>query len=179
MKEIWNDIPGLEGKYQASSKGRIKSLAREIHVVSKLGNGFQRRIRERILSPSNHSAGYLFVKLDRKNRGRPVHQLVAMAFMGMPPEGMEVLHANGNKKDNRIENLRYGTHSENSIDCYFQDRKIGRGKVTMEQVCEIRERLQNGESGKSIAQAYGVSDSTVSRIKRRESFGWLPENLRF
>lgn len=179
MKEIWNDIPGLEGKYQASNAGRIKSLAREIIVVSKLGNEFKRRIPECILSPGNHSAGYLCVKLDRKNRGRPVHQLVAMAFMGIPPKGMEVLHANGNKKDNRIENLRYGTHSENSIDCYFQDKKIGRGKVTMEQVIEIREKIQQGESGRSIAREYGISDSTVSRIKRRESFGWLPENLKF
>lgn len=179
MEEIWKDIPGLEGKYQASSYGRIKSLAREIDAISKLGNRFKRKIPERILSSGNHSAGYLFVKLDRKNRGKPVHQLVAMAFMGIPQNGMEVLHTNGDKKENRIENLRYGTHSENIIDCYFQDKKVGRGKITMEQVIEIRERLQNGECGKNIAQDYGVSDSTVSRIKRRESFSWLPENLRF
>ena len=82
MEEIWKDIPGLEGKYQASSYGRIKSLAREIDAISKLGNRFKRKIPERILSPGNHSAGYLFVKLDRKNRGPPVHQLGAMAFMG-------------------------------------------------------------------------------------------------
>lgn len=179
MKEIWKDIPGMEGEYQASSIGRIKSLARKVGVTSKLGNKFMRNIPERILSPGNHSAGYLFVKLDRKKRGRPVHQLVARAFMGMPPDGMEVLHSNGNRKDNRIENLRYGTHSENIIDCYFQDKKVGRGKVSMEQVDEIRKKLSQGACGRAIAQQYEISDSTVSRIKRRESFSWLPEDMKF
>ena len=52
MDEIWKDIPGYEGKYQASSEGRIKSLEREIHSSNQNGE-FDYLLKERILRPGN------------------------------------------------------------------------------------------------------------------------------
>lgn len=180
MEEIWRDIPGLVGLYQASNLGRIRSVEREVAISRRRNRGqFIRRIRGRILRPAVHSGGYLFVNLDRKHMGKPVHQLVAMAFHGMPPEQSEVLHINGNRKDNRVDNLRYGTRSENMHDLYFQQGKVGRGKLTMVDVQEIRMKLDSGAAGQSLAKKYGVSDSTISRIKRKESFSWLPDNIVF
>lgn len=45
-----------------------------------------------------------------------VHRLVMAAFVGPCPDGIEVCHNNGNPADNRLSNLRYGTHSENQLD---------------------------------------------------------------
>lgn len=45
-----------------------------------------------------------------------IHHLVAQAFIGPKPEGMEVRHANDIRDDNRAENLSYGTRSENMYD---------------------------------------------------------------
>ena len=58
--------------------------------------------------------GYFDVRVG--GRSLKVHQLVAAAFLGPCPPGMEVRHANGQKDDNRLENLSYGTHQENMQD---------------------------------------------------------------
>ena len=63
--------------------------------------------------------GYAAVKLRLNNsvsRTRLVHRLVAAAFLGPCPDGQEVLHGNGQRLDNRLENLRYGTRQENVMD---------------------------------------------------------------
>ena len=178
--EIWKHIPGLENIYCASNLGRIKSIERKIEILGSVTKKiFTRKIKECILSPANHTSGYLFVNLDRKHMGKPVHQLVALAFMGEPKQNQEVLHTNGDKQDNRIENLRYGTREENMHDIYFQGGKAGCGKLTLNEVNEIRDKLNNGITGNCLASEYFVSASTISRIKRKESFSWLPEGVVF
>lgn len=57
-----------------------------------------------------------------------VHRLVALAFIGPCPEGMEVLHINGEPDDNRLENLRYGTRAENVADTIRHGRHPWAGR---------------------------------------------------
>lgn len=52
----------------------------------------------------------------QKRLSRKVHSLVAEAFLGPRPAHLVVRHLNGNNKDNRLENLVYGTHAENAQD---------------------------------------------------------------
>ena len=59
--------------------------------------------------------GHLRVELPGRDR-RYVHTLVAEAYLGAKPSGLEVRHLNGNPQDNRVENLSYGTRSENVLD---------------------------------------------------------------
>lgn len=122
MNEIWKDIPNYEGEYQASNMGRIRSLDRYVRGINHYsGREFRRRISGKILKPARFcKSGHVSVVLDHGNSGIPVHQLVMRAFVGEPPAGMEVLHINGNPKDNRLENLRYGTRTENILDVYYQ-----------------------------------------------------------
>ena len=69
------------------------------------------------LKPTVSTSGYLVVSLrrDGKTYRRPVHRLVLMAFVG-PGNGLDCCHANGDKLDNRLSNLRWGTRSENILD---------------------------------------------------------------
>jgi hypothetical protein len=69
-----------------------------------------------VLRPGTYkSNGYKYVTLYYKGRGktRRVHTLVAEAFIGPRPDGMEVCHGNGTPTDNRAENLRWDTHKVN------------------------------------------------------------------
>ena len=163
--EVWKDIPGYEGAYQVSSLGRVRSLDRQ--VVTK--TGVVRNMPGKVLSPGRYD-GHMAVVLGRKNF-HPVHHLVALAFFGPRPEGMQVCHTNGDPKDNRVENLRYDTPHENSVDVY----RIGGAihKLTAADVMSIRTRLVNGETGAALAREYGVSEAAISRVKLRKSFGWL------
>ncbi|MCV6977988.1 HNH endonuclease [Mycobacterium bourgelatii] len=120
--ELWADVPGYAGIYQASSHGRIRSLDRLINHP----NG-PTRLRGRPLRPRLH-LGYPHVNLWRDGRGTAVavHQIVALTFLGPCPDGQEVLHWNDVRDDCRLTNLRYGTRKQNMADAVRNGRKLGR-----------------------------------------------------
>ena len=113
--EVWRNIPGYEGFYEVSNLGRVRSLCREI-----LGSdGVVQRHRGRFIKGHVKSSGHIEVKLRTGNQSRDrwyVHRLVALAFVGPCPEGMEVCHYDGDPANNELGNLRYGTVSDNRYD---------------------------------------------------------------
>lgn len=108
----WVDVSRYEGSYQVSDAGAIRSLDRQA------SDG--RRVRGRTLTPTpNNSNGYAYVTLygaDGSRRNVAVAGLVLSAFSGSRPEGQEVRHLNGDKLDNNVDNLVWGTHTENEAD---------------------------------------------------------------
>lgn len=173
MDEIWKDIPGYEGEYQASNLGRIKSLCRKVQGINGYTKKpFLRTVPERILKPGRYcNSKHVSVVLRRNGIGKPVHQLIMKTFVGEPPEEMEVLHINGNPTDNRLENLRYGTRTENILDVYYQGGRWR--KLSVDDVERIRFALFCGIKGCKLANEYGVSESTISSIKNGRTFKWL------
>ena len=173
MNEIWKDIPGYEGKYQASTEGRIRSLDYEVGGKNHYsGKPFTRTIPGRILRPGRYcKTGHVSVVLGRGTDGKPVHQLVMRTFVGEPPLGMEVLHINGNPKDNRLENLRYGTRTENILDVYKQGG-VWR-KLSTDDVYAIRFGLFCGMKGIDLARAFDVSPSVISSLQIGRTFSVL------
>ncbi len=113
-EERWLPIPGYEGYYEASSLGRIRSLDREITCK----NGVVKRRRGVILRPGR-SDRRLTVNLsgpDTDLRSWKVHQLVLMAFVGPKPPGAMGCHWDDDYTNNRIENLRWGSNTDNMQD---------------------------------------------------------------
>lgn len=115
--EHWMPIPHYGGFYEVSDLGRVRSVGRV--VERKYSNGtkrFQHR-NGRILRTAPVGRGYLAVSLYRDDiqKKRTVHQLVLLAFAG-PPDGLITRHLNGDRTDNRLKNLKYGTGSENLSD---------------------------------------------------------------
>lgn len=111
-EEHWLPVVGYEGRYEISDQGRVRSLDQK--VPNRHG---MRIARGRMLS-LYFGDRYVKVRLKQGDRGRTwnVHQLLAEAFIGPRPDGTEVCHNNGVHHDNRVENIRYDTHSENQID---------------------------------------------------------------
>lgn len=116
MNEQWKDIPGYEGSYQASTTGKIKSLPKKIFLAW----GGHYYSKEKILSPAI-SRGYEKVLLYTKGVRvyMSIHRLVALTFIEKPNHLFDVVnHKNGNKRDNRIENLEWTSQSGNVIHAY-------------------------------------------------------------
>lgn len=127
-RERWLPVVGYEGFYEVSDQGRrVRSLDR----IIKDKTGRVRHWRGRVMKQKrNCSRGHMYVdlKVDAKCSSRSVHGLVAAAFLGPRPDGLQIRHLNGIPSDCRLVNLAYGTQSENMLDSvrhgtHFQARK--------------------------------------------------------
>lgn len=103
--ESWRPVVGYEGAYEVSDRGHVRSLP-----------GGQRK--GIVLKPVPAGRGYLTVQLCVEGiiRRFYIHHLVALAFIGARPAGLDVCHGNGDFLDNRPANLRYATVSANNRD---------------------------------------------------------------
>ncbi len=102
--EIWKDIPGYNGTYKVSNRGRVKRIT---------GQGV-----EKYVSPIAQDSGYAHVQLSKNGKVQQVllHRLVAEMFCsaGKHPGATQINHKNENKLDNRACNLEYSTPKENT-----------------------------------------------------------------
>lgn len=179
--EIWKDIPGWEGFYQASSLGRIRSLDRVVTRASSHRGGYKFLRRGRVLSPSLHrKQGYLKVCLrDGASQKTPyVHSLVCRTFHGRRPDKHDVAHGDGDKTNNRADNLRWATRKENVADRWLHGSMIfgensPSAKRTEDQVISIRAMSSAGMRNFEIAKAVGVDSRRVSEIVRRKKWAYL------
>lgn len=183
--EIWKDIPGYEGLYQASSLGNIKSLQREVNRVrSKITSENKYRVKEKIFNfTSFDKDGYckitLFNKMGRKQFR--AHRLIAITFISNIEDKSYINHINGIKTDNRIQNLEWCTPKENIHHawktglCKSKPGKRGEtspfAKLKNHQVLEIREKYKTGNySQRKLGVEYGVSKNRISDIVKRISW---------
>lgn len=168
-QEIWKDIPGWEGQYQASDHGRIKSLERDVWIPSssRSKTGFYRCQKEKILSPRK-AHGYLNITLwkDSKSYHYSVHVLIAMAFLGHKRGELYINHIDGNKHNNHVDNLEIVTCKENvqhalatGLRKYGFDN--GSNVLNRKQGKEALQMRKERHSLQQIADHFGVSIQAI------------------
>ena len=124
MEEIWKDIPGNDGRYQASNLGRIRSTDKTVTQL----NGITKTIKGKILKQFSIPSGYLYVTIAKevgKFSPHRTHRLIAQTFIPNPLNLPQINHKNENKADNRVENLEwctveYNTYYGHRIEKYSQ-----------------------------------------------------------
>lgn len=158
QQEIWKDVVGYEGKYQISSYGRIRSLNRKI-VDQK---GIARKLKGRILKPVKCTNGYLeaHFRIGGDSKWLLIHRLVATAFLSNPKKHPCVDHINTIRNDNRVENLRWCTHSDNFLSNPISRnrmRMINKGRTATE---ETRRKLSKASLGKLKSRSRSILQYT-------------------
>ena len=157
--EEWRAIDGWP--YEVSNLGRVRRGPGD-----KIGPG-------RLVRPVRE---YVRVGLRRPGKKGiyPVHLLVAGAFLCPRPDGHNANHKDGDKANNRADNLEWLTRNENQRHAYSlglvrRGAGHGRAKLTDEQVREIRRGYQGrwGEQT-TLARRYGVSQSLVAKVLAAE-----------
>lgn len=122
--EQWLPVVGYEGMYEVSDQGRVRSLDR----VDAIG----RPRRGSIMKQSRSGQKHWMVGLtkDCKQKMLPVHRLMAVAFLGPEPfKGALVRHLDDDVHNNTIENLAWGTVSENQLDAVRNGRNFWRSRT--------------------------------------------------
>jgi hypothetical protein len=125
--EQWRPIPAYEGYYEVSNLGSVRSLAR---VVPSTARGGKRTVHARILKVTADRDGYPLVTLTKHSRYKlvPVHRLVALAFHGPCPDGLECAHLDGNRANPRADNPTWATKAENEAHKYLHGTRQARAE---------------------------------------------------
>jgi hypothetical protein len=157
--EEWRPVISYEDRYEVSNMGRLRAL------FSRTGM---------ILKAKPDRTGYYHVVLIRdKHRITPtIHRIVMAAFVGPCPSGHQVNHISGRKSDNRLENLEYVTPKANKahairLGLVAVGERSGRAKITSDMVRQIRNLDMTQVQ---CAQKFGITQTQVSRIRRRQSW---------
>lgn len=158
MIEEWKDYPD-DPIYEVSNYGRVRN-----------------KKTDRYLEGSVREDGYTQIVLNVGNWWL-LHRLVLHVFVGSCPDDLFGLHENDDKSNNRLDNLYYGTSSQNAVDRVLNHRARGidaaASKLTREQVLEICRRIDGWEKYGAIAEDFGISIAAVTSINCGYRWAWL------
>lgn len=144
--ERWLPVPGWPA-YEVSDLGNVRKGDRPITAFDQGSNHFQ-----------------VWLRRGGERKQLYVHRLVLTAFVGQCPPGMQCRHLDGNGANNRLDNLRWGTPSENNID-QLRHGTFPHRKLTDEQVAEIRATYTGGNRTARVREAlaarFGVTPRTI------------------
>lgn len=168
MTEVWKPVVSHPSHYEVSSLGRVRRI--------KPGRG---ATAGRILAPCPQN-GYVAVTLYENDRRikKGIHILVAEAFHGRRPAGKIVNHQDGNKANNRQDNLEWTTQGENAAHAVatglsyspgLPGEANGRARLTIEQVIEIRS-LKGKASQRQLAREFDVARTTIQLIHQGKNW---------
>ena len=152
MTERWEDVTGYQGLYQVSDLGNVRRI-----------KGYRCR-NTHILKYGLTNKGYQHVNLWKRNKARTytIHGLVLKAFVGPRPHEHQCRHLDGNKINNKIENLRCGTNSENQLDRAIhgtsnRGEQSVQSKLTDKDVLTIKYLINQNVKQPSIAKKFNIS----------------------
>lgn len=170
-EEEWRPVVGYEGLYSVSDWGRVRR--------DKSGRGHCRagsilKACYRHSRKHERAKGYFAVGLHKDGKSRTVmmHHLVAAAFLGPRPDGMEVNHKDGDTENNHAGNLEYLTQLANLEHARVtglkaRGERVGAAKLNPEYVRAIRVLCEIGHEYEMIGRLFGVSGNTVKAVHTR------------
>lgn len=167
MEEEWKDVPGYEGLYQVSSLGNVKSL--DTYLIDKNGKKYLKRGRALKLtkwiykrSCPKHPGFTVMLYRNKAPKRFTVHRLVAITFIPNPENKPQVNHKDGDRTNNRVDNLEWVTQSENMLHSVYvlnNSTRFPRRAIKCVETGQIFPSLM------SAARSLGLSDcGTISEV---------------
>ena len=171
MGEEWRAVIGFEGLYEVSNYGRVRSLGMD----AKGAYGSVRHLKGKILKASCGKSGYPRVCLVGRHWAN-VHRLVADAFIPNPENKPEVNHIDGNKANNRVDNLEWCTGSENMRHAYRAGLS-NQSKIKTAQIDNDGKIIKVYESSLAASRETGITQGNISKcarglVKRAGGYKW-------
>lgn len=160
--EVWEKVVGYEEFYEVSNLGRVKSRMR----YARSGSGL-RRVAEKLMTPTVHpDTQHIRVQLSKRGKLKTVlvYTLVTEAHGKPQPDGMEINHIDGDRKNNSIENLEWVSVGSPKT---YQSKKAS---LNADDVREIRSLFEGGMPILQIADKMQMSPGHINRIITKKAY---------
>jgi hypothetical protein len=152
-KAQWKSVPGsFSSRYEVSQLGQVRNKTTG-KILTPMMTGERRR--------GGQTAKVRFSSNPRVDCS--VADLVLTCFVSEKPQGCVAMHRDDDKRNNELSNLSWGTHQQNVVDMIHKGRG-GTQKLTAAQALEIAKRRRSGESGRSLAAEFNISEQRVCDI---------------
>lgn len=167
LLEVWRPVVGFEATHKVSNTGRVVRVSTN---------------EDKELSQHYDKHGYARVSLCANGVSKtcPVHRVVALAFLGPVPKGMWVLHGSKGVKCNNIDNLYFGSPTQNARDkirdgTLAYGARNGRAKLTDKKVKQIKAELETGATVTELARKNKVSRRAIMLIRNNTNWRHLTQ----
>lgn len=165
--EYWKRISLFGDAYEVSNLGRIRGWY----------YGGNKRNEPRIKKPQKNKNGYLYVilYLNKKPKAFTIHRLVLSVFDKPMPKNIDCCHKDGNRENNGLHNLKWGSRKENEADKRIHGsiavgEKNGVSIMKETEIIEIRRLYKAGESTHTIAKKYNCSQQNIWHIVKYKTW---------
>jgi len=161
-EEVWRPVVGYEDRYKISSHGRVWSNIKNI-----------------VMSIIHNEHCYIGLSKDKNKKHRPISRLVAEAFLGPIGDNLEVYHINGDKLNNRLNNLEITTHRKNTQRMH-NNGLIEQFKRPVLQYDKMMNFIQRFESIREAGNILGIREKNIQEVcsgrqKTADGFIWKYE----
>lgn len=179
--EVWKPVVGYEGRYEVSSTGRVRGLERHVRTGA---NGL-RKTPGRVLA-FDVTNGYARVTLQSCGVSRKyfAHSLVAASFIGPRPYDFQVRHLDGDRGNNNVLNLAYGTAKQNAADKVRHGRaqngvRHGCARLTEGDIAAIRCADVSALGARArLADRFRCTRANITRIRNGRTWKHLPIDIK-
>lgn len=183
--EVWKEVEAKGLKWLVCSDGRVKTPAHSCTYTRTRDGKTQTmtsNFKESIATPCKTRNGYLDVSIRNNNKRMHclVHRLVGIAFVPGYQDGLTINHINGDKLDNRVENLEWVSLARNTQHQWetglvdLRGEKQPGSKLTSKQVVYIRRLLSQDVSAHTLAIIAGVDPHTITLIRDGKRWASVP-----
>lgn len=183
MVEEWKDVPEFP-YYEISNLGNLRRKTRILEICYPDGRTSYQNIKSMPLKPRFNHSGYreiLLTNVSKKKINCRIARLVLLAFVGSPPRPeYHACHNDGIKTNDRLDNLRWDSPSNNNLDkelhgTHNKGERHNLAKITEKQALEIKDKLKNYRYGdiSRIAEEYQIPYNIIANIKLNRTWKHL------
>lgn len=171
--EIFKEIAGYPN-YLISNYGRVRTKSRKVRYIHSVTKKEHYRLTNDrfLIQYENKRTGYKFIqpRVNGKPKNETIHRLVALTFIPNPNNYNIVNHKDGNKHNNKVENLEWCTDSYNHEHATKNGLKakgsqIFSSKLNESSVLAIKKLIKQGWADSELSSLFNVSRSNISMIR--------------